>query len=206
LNGFSQNNTIGVSVGSSFSKIGHARTHGTVHYKFGCTAAVDYQHAFGRFILAGGVDYTQKGLNDELEYGYEGGRTIKGLVRYTFDYIGVSVKGGVRYGDRLFGNTMIGLNPSYLLQANHRSGVADGTYVMGFGKNVGKGYMSDISKFDLAVSLETTVGYRIAGRSSLFMTLGYSTGVVHVKAADTFPSESWTNHWITGRVGYQFSF
>jgi hypothetical protein len=198
--GFAQHHA-GLSFGSSFSGIS-GKTSTDQRLKPGLTAVAHYQFDFDRLILQGAIDYTQKGYREKIAYTDANANIVhEGYVNYRFDYLGVSLKAGVRYGNRLFGYTTLGITPSYLLLSEYRTEkvVLNGNTIPAHREK-----LYNVSSFDLSLGLETTVGYVFAHRSSVFLTTGVNRGLYDVYTYGIVGSSDWKNHYISARIGCQF--
>jgi len=200
------NNSIGISLGTSFSKINDS--HGEDYFRPGFTGAIQYQRCFGWFVAEGALDYTQKGGRERVTYTDQNGQTLaQQNLDYVFHYVGLSLKGGIRYGDRIFGITTIGVTPALLVRPEYHSGEMN---INGDVYPAQRQKIEEVSKFDLSLNLETSLGYRIGERSALLLTLNASAGLVNIEQKDPyyfyFPPTTWKNNYFTAKLGYQYSF
>jgi|GEM_PF-5944788 len=207
------NNSVGISAGATYATINQSSLYITgvdapIEYKQGWTADLTYRRVLMNFIvLEGALDFSQKGYKQTMQYVDENGNMAnsESTARYTLNYMGASVKAGVQYGSKWFGQTTVGITPSLLLSSRYKSEAI--SYPGGETIPAKEGNTEDITDFDLSLNFETAAGYRLSERSSITLTAGYNLGIYDVEPDFFFFIPlSWRNNYFSARVGYQYHF
>lgn len=153
-------------------------------HKIGTAFGIDFQYLFKNpFSVGVGLNYEQKGFKSYTKI--SNGNTTRKLTHTTnINYLSIPLKGGLRFGNKLFGFTKVGVVPSLLINAKSISPNFDGN-----GKTSGSttsDISNTVSKFDFSGLGEIGAGYMFNERYWLTASVLYQKSFTRVIRKDDY--------------------
>ncbi|MEO5642899.1 MAG: outer membrane beta-barrel protein [Bacteroidia bacterium] len=207
---FSQNNSIGIRSGVSFSNIICKDYFINRERRIGIVEGISYDYFFQKHFIGGiEANYEQRGFKEYIIFtdmnGSPTGR--KEPIYLQFDYLTFPIKVDYRLGNKFFVLAGIGIIPAYIINANTIAPVFDQNVVVI--KEEKKSVLNNITKFDFGGLAEIGGGFTIREKLSINVSFRYQRSFTSFTNARFFGwSETSKMRHITmlPSIGIKYSF
>jgi hypothetical protein len=206
-NVFSQNNSIGIRSGVSFSNIISKDFISNNEQRIGIVEGITYDYFFHKHFFVGiEANYEQRGFKNYIIFtdinGNPTGR--KEPIYFQFDYLSLPVKLDYRLGNKFFGFAGIGIIPAYIIKSTAIFPIFDENLVVNGTQKTNT--LNNVSKFDFGGLAEIGGGFILKENFSINILFRYHQSFTSISNNQYFPSSKIRHVTMLPSIGIKYSF
>jgi hypothetical protein len=208
LNTSGQNNLLGIKGGVNWTNVitNDSYLDDLTQLKRGISAGFSFDRLIKKhFNLEINLLYDQFGFREQglILIPYANHHTKNIVITWTYDYITVPCKFGVKFGKKLFFMADIGISPALLVSSKLIMPSYDSIGQFLYNEKINK--LSNVNRFDLFWLYDLGLGYKLKDKYILYVTFGRREGLISLSTSNYFSSFELRNIGPSISLGFKYA-